>query len=149
MCKSLISYLKRLRFYTFKTKKVVILLFKFVLTKRSVNMNRHRIVLLLDMKFLSEFWRNFSCPKMCLFNWKVDLLHLKAKQFVWHWGAKKSIFRHIFRFYYLQFFITLLNYLEIDLITVADRKVYHMILVPWKNIVPSRIYRRSKVSAYQ
>ena len=43
------------------------------------------------------------------------------------------------------------NYLEIDFIVVSDRggNMYQMLLVRWKNIVPSRNFCRSKVSAYK
>ena len=43
------------------------------------------------------------------------------------------------------------NSLEIDFIVVSDIEgsdIYQLLLVPWKNIVPSRNYRWSKVSAY-
>ena len=42
------------------------------------------------------------------------------------------------------------NSLEIDFIVVSDGggNMYQILLVPWKNIVPSRNYCRSKVSAY-
>ena len=42
------------------------------------------------------------------------------------------------------------NSLEIDFIVVSDGggNMYQMLLVPWKNIVPSRNYCWSKVSAY-
>ena len=43
------------------------------------------------------------------------------------------------------------NSLEINFIVVADGggNMYQMLLVPWKKIVPSRNYCRSKVSAYE
>ena len=43
------------------------------------------------------------------------------------------------------------NSLEIDATVVSDREteasnIYQLVLVPWKNIIPSRNYRRSKVA---
>ena len=41
--------------------------------------------------------------------------------------------------------------LEIDFMSVSDREgsnTYLLLLVLWKNIVPSQSYRRSKVSAH-
>ena len=53
------------------------------MTKTSVK--KHRIVLMLDMKYFSEFWRS-------LFNWKLIFC------------TSKSNFNYIFRFSYLQIY---------------------------------------------
>ena len=68
VCKILISYLKRLRFYKFKYKNkgkiLKVSFFRPILTKKSVR--EHRIVLMLDMKLFSELWRIFCCPRKCV-----------------------------------------------------------------------------------
>ena len=45
-------------------------------------------------------------------------------------------------------FIKILSKLTLYLFLVEGSDIYQLLLVPWKNIVPSRNYRRSKVSAY-
>ena len=68
VCKILIPYQKRLRFYKFKSKNkgkiLKVSFFRLILTKKSVR--EHRIVLMLDMKLFSELWRIFCCPRKCV-----------------------------------------------------------------------------------
>ena len=45
-------------------------------------------------------------------------------------------------------FIKILSKLTLELFLIEMSDIYQMLLVPWKNIVPSRNYCRSKVSAY-
>ena len=76
VCKILISHLKRLRFYEFKSKnkvkKLKLSLFRLILTKKSVM--EHQIVLMLDMKLFSKFW----CSFYALENVFIQLLSLSV-----------------------------------------------------------------------
>ena len=45
-------------------------------------------------------------------------------------------------------FIKILSKLILQLFLIEGSDIYQLLLVPWKNIVPSRNYRWSKVSAY-
>ena len=45
-------------------------------------------------------------------------------------------------------FIKILLKLILWLFLIEGSDIYQLVLVPWKNIVPSLNYRRSKVSAY-
>ena len=45
-------------------------------------------------------------------------------------------------------FIKILSKLTLQLFLVEGSDIYQLLLVPWKNTVLSRNYRRSKVSAY-
>ena len=45
-------------------------------------------------------------------------------------------------------FIKILSKLTLELFLIEGSDIYQMLLIPWKNIVPSRNYCWPKVSAY-